>query len=285
VNDRGGFGVTEHSTSQLTDIPETALWALYHRAAEARRPDAVLRDPLAIELVRSIDYAWQERFGTASPRMAQTVALRARCYDTAVREFLDRHPNGTVIALGEGLDTQFWRVDNGTVRSITVDLPESAGLRARFLPPESRQRTVVGDVRDTQWMREAKGSSEVMITAQGLLMYLRPAEVRELLAACAAHFPGGRMVFDAVPRWVRDRVRSGRPAPGSRCRTAPMHWAMDPGEHEKLRSAHPAITEVRDLPMPRGRGIVFRHVAPHADKLPMLRRLRPSVVQLGFSLS
>ena len=32
-------------------VPETLLWTLYHRAVEARRPDAVLQDPKAIELV------------------------------------------------------------------------------------------------------------------------------------------------------------------------------------------------------------------------------------------
>ncbi|UGQ15117.1 class I SAM-dependent methyltransferase [Yinghuangia sp. ASG 101] len=277
--------MTERIAGQLTEVPETALWALYHRAAEARRPDAVLQDPRAIELVRSLDYAWKERFGAVSSRMAQMVALRARCYDAAVQEFLHRHPKGTVIALGEGLDTQFWRVDNGHVHWMTVDLAEPAGLRAQFLPSHGRQRTVVCDVRDPRWLQEAGASSEVMITAQGLLMYLRPAEVRELLAACATHFPGGRMVFDAVPRWVRDRVRSGQRAPGSRCRTAPMHWAMDLGEHEKLRTAHPGISEVRNLPMPPGRGFVFRYLMPRAGSLPGFRRLPPPVVQLGFAAS
>jgi hypothetical protein len=33
-----------------------------------------------------------------------------------VRRFLVEHPEGTVVALGEGLETQFWRVDNGLVR-------------------------------------------------------------------------------------------------------------------------------------------------------------------------
>ncbi|MFE3197936.1 class I SAM-dependent methyltransferase [Embleya sp. NPDC055664] len=276
--------MTDSFTAQLTEIPETALWALYHRATEARRPDAVLADPLAVELVRSIDYPWQERFGVASPWLAQTVALRARCYDAAVRDFLDRHPNGTVVALGEGLETQFWRVDNGHVRWITVDLAEPTALRGKFLPSAERQRTVVCDVREPRWLEEAAGSSEVMITAQGLLMYLRPAEVRELLAACAERFPGGSMVFDAVPRWVRDRARSGQRAPGSRLKP-PMYWAMDSGEHEKLRTAHPGISEVRDLPMPPGRGFVFRHVVPRAGRLPLVRRMRPPIVLLRFGSS
>jgi hypothetical protein len=34
---------------ELEGVPETLLWTLYHRATEARRPDAVLRDPKAVE--------------------------------------------------------------------------------------------------------------------------------------------------------------------------------------------------------------------------------------------
>jgi O-methyltransferase involved in polyketide biosynthesis len=33
----------------LTGVPETLLRTLYHRAQEARRPDAVLHDPPAVE--------------------------------------------------------------------------------------------------------------------------------------------------------------------------------------------------------------------------------------------
>ena len=35
----------------LEGVPETLLWTLYHRALEARRPDPVLHDPAAVELV------------------------------------------------------------------------------------------------------------------------------------------------------------------------------------------------------------------------------------------
>ena len=47
----------------LTGVPETLLWTLWHRVLEARRPDAALADPLAVELVGRIDYPFAERFG------------------------------------------------------------------------------------------------------------------------------------------------------------------------------------------------------------------------------
>ena len=44
-------------------------------------------------------------------------------------------------------------------------------------------------------------SSWVFIVAQGLLMYLEPEAVRQLLAGIADRFPGAELVFDVVPRW------------------------------------------------------------------------------------
>ena len=36
---------------ELDGVPETTLWTLYGRAAEAARPGGVLHDPKAIELM------------------------------------------------------------------------------------------------------------------------------------------------------------------------------------------------------------------------------------------
>ena len=100
--------MTERVRVELGGVPETALWTLYNRAAEAARPDAVIDDPLAVELVGRIDFPFAERFGP--PRLGQWQALRARCFDRALARYLDVHPGATVVALGEGLETQFWRI-------------------------------------------------------------------------------------------------------------------------------------------------------------------------------
>ena len=60
----------------LTGVPETLLWNLHHRALEARRPDTVLHDPVALDAVAGIDYPF-DRFGS-SPHLAEAQALRAR---------------------------------------------------------------------------------------------------------------------------------------------------------------------------------------------------------------
>jgi O-methyltransferase involved in polyketide biosynthesis len=42
---------------ELTGVPETSLWNLYHRAAEARRSDSILMDPGEYKEIASISPA------------------------------------------------------------------------------------------------------------------------------------------------------------------------------------------------------------------------------------
>lgn len=271
--------MTDRLKVELTGVPETLLWNLYHRAAEARRPDAVLDDPKALELVEAIDFPF-ERFG--EPKMAQWHALRVLCFDRAVRRFMTAHPGGTVVALGEGLETQFWRVDDGRVRWLTVDLPETVDVRRRLLPDDPpRRRTLAGSALDHAWMDEVDADEGVLISTQGLLMYLQPDEVRSLIAACAERFPGGALIFDSVPHFMAERSRSTEPVPGASYQAPPWHWSLDPGEHRKVREYSPKIADVRDLRYPRGRGLLA--IAPLAGHLPLIRKLRMPIVELRFA--
>jgi O-methyltransferase involved in polyketide biosynthesis len=275
---------TPKHSPELGGVAETMLWTLFRRAFEARNPRTVLPDPKAVELVDTIDYPFEERLGPAGPALSQGQALRVRTFDRAVRDFLAEHPAGTVVALGEGLETQFWRVDNGTVHWLGVDLPEVAAMRRRLLPdsPDGRRRTLGGDVLELDWAQQV-ATDEVLITAQGLLMYLRPPQVRELIAACAERFPGATMVFDAVPRWFGARTVRGRMSAHGYT-TPPMPWAMDAGELPKLTGAHPSVSAIEELPLPRGRGTYYQRVAPIQHRLPGLRNLRPTMtVRLRFA--
>ncbi|MFJ6215615.1 class I SAM-dependent methyltransferase [Streptomyces sp. NPDC092296] len=269
----------------LAPVPQTALWTLYHRAVEARRPDALLTDPMAIRLVDTLDYPFAERFGAPSAAavrfQARFQAQRVLSFDREVADFLLRHPRGTVVCLGEGLETQFWRIDNGRAQWLTVDLPDSVALRRKLLPPGPRQRLLACSATDDRWMREVDAGHGVLVTAQGLLMYLRPGEVRDLIAGCAEHFPGGGLVFDAVPRWFSRLAVQGKLRTGG-FQAPPMPWGMDASEQQRLRTAHPAVVGVRDVLPPRGAGPAAALLS-YVARVPVLRAKRPSVVHLDFA--
>jgi O-methyltransferase involved in polyketide biosynthesis len=259
----------------LDGVAETALWTLWFRAVEARRTDGMLSDPVAVEILEKIDFPYEGRFGRLFPSQSLAMALRVLTFDGEVRRFLAEHPDGTVVALGEGLETQFWRVDNGSVRWLTVDLPESVALRRQLVPANDRMRAFAGSALDPGWTERIE--PPVLITAQGLLMYLPPADVHALIAMCARHFPGGRFVFDAIPPWLARLV--GRGTAGYR--PPPVRWTLRPSAIAGLSAIDPAIVDVREVVPPAGRGLLG-HALPRWRHIPLLGRVRPTVVALRF---
>ena len=191
--------------ANLHGVPETMLWPLYARATEARRPDARLRDPHAVRIADAIDYDYARSFG--KPHYAHV--NRALAIDDLLRRWIRDHPAGQVVGLGEGLETQFYRVDNGQVRWLSVDVAEAIGVRTRFLPDTDRYRNFACSAVDFRWMGEVDATHGLIVTAAGLLMYLRPDEVTGLIAAIAARFPTAEVVFDTVPRWASVKTLRG----------------------------------------------------------------------------
>jgi O-methyltransferase involved in polyketide biosynthesis len=181
----------------LAGVPETMLWSLHNRACEASRDDAVLVDPHSVTIHAGMQYDFAGHFGEPGG----SLAVRAAAIDRALRLWLETHPDGLVVSLGEGLETQARRVDNGRMRWLSVDLPEAIALRERFIAPTNRFRHVAVSVLDPAWMDEVDDASGLFVVAQGLLMYLDRPSVRDLLHGIAERFPGAELVFDAVPPW------------------------------------------------------------------------------------
>jgi O-methyltransferase involved in polyketide biosynthesis len=266
--------------SHLAGVSETALLTLYGRAYQARRPQPIIDDPMAIRLVDAIDFDF-EKFG----RRGQEMALRSLAFDRATIDYLRDHPSATVVALAEGLQTSFWRVSaalpDAGFRWISVDLPPVIELRDRLLPSSPRITALAQSALDYSWADAVGASGGVFITAEGLLMYLQPDEAMGLIAECARRFPGGRMLFDLppvlVPKVARNGLRSSR-----HYRVPPMPFSLSAAQLARLPETVPGIRAVHDLPMPAGRGFFFGKVYPAVWRWPLLRNHRGAYTLVEF---
>ncbi|RWA15906.1 O-methyltransferase [Mycolicibacterium elephantis DSM 44368] len=266
----------------LTGVSETALMTLQVRATEARRPDAILDDPMAIRLVDSIDFDFA-KFGI--PRR-QDMAVRSLAFDRHTRRYLSDHPKATVVALAEGLQTSFYRLDAADVghefRWLTVDLLPMIELRRKLLPASERVQMAAQSALDYSWMDRVDTEHGVFITAEGLLMYLQPEEALGLIAECAKRFPGGQMMFDLPPAWFAAAVTRGLLRPSLRYRVPPMPFSLTPSQAANLVHDIPGIRAVHDVPIPPGRGKVFNALVWAAQRIPVFDPVRPVFTLLEF---
>lgn len=266
--------------AELTGVSETALLTLYGRSREARRPDALLEDPMAIRLVDSIDYDFS-RFGATR----QDMAVRAKTFDKQTVRYLTEHPDATVVALAEGLQTSFWRIDaalpDAHFRWFTVDLPPIIDLRRRLLPADERIELCAQSALDYSWMDKVDPKPGVFITAEGLLMYLQPDEALGLITQCARRFPGGRMLFDLPPAWFAGLAQRGWLRPTLRYKVPPMPFHMTPARAARLVEV-PGVRAVHDIPVEPGRGRLFNSLVGLANNVGLFDPVRMVTTLLEF---
>ena len=187
----------------LNAVSQTLLIPLYFRAMESQRPDALVRDPKAVELVGRLDVDFS---GVQRLKNEQVnYLLRMKEFDRQARAFLAEHPDGVIVDLGCGLDTRFERVDNGQVEWYGLDLPEVIELRKELLEETPRSHFIGCSVLDFSWMDALSGQAgkrgqpgwPFLFLAEAMLVYLEEADVKRLVQALAERFPGAEMVCDA----------------------------------------------------------------------------------------
>jgi O-methyltransferase involved in polyketide biosynthesis len=266
--------------SLLTGVSETALLTLYGRAYQAGHSDPIIEDPMAIELVASLDFDF-EKFG----RRGQEMALRSLAVDRCAIDYLTARPKATVVALAEGLQTSFWRLDRALPDAqfswLSVDLPAVVDLRQRLLPQTPRITQLAQSALDYGWIDKVDAGNGIFITAEGMLMYLQPDEALGLIAECARRFPGGRMFFDLPPTIVKKVARRGLRS-SKRYRVPPMPFSLSIGQLTKLADTVPGIVAVHDVPMPAGRGLFFGKLYPAFWRFPPTKPYRGVFALLEF---
>ncbi|MEI6729111.1 MAG: class I SAM-dependent methyltransferase [bacterium] len=262
----------------LRGVPETMLAPLYNRAWEQKRADRLIDDPLSLKIANSIDYDYEANFG----KPMAWHAIRSRVFDDAIREWLKLYPNGTIVSLGEGLDTQFWRVDNGLLNWISVDLPESIEVRSCFLPANKRNKLISCSALDYKWSQHVPKDVPVFFVFGGLLMYFLEKEVGNLLFFIADNFPNSNLLFDMNTKFHSSKTLEG--FYNTKKYTAPsMPWGLNYDKSDKLLSIHPKFIQKMkmtffDVFPERLRPYSFiRHVAWLND------RLSPWMIQLSVS--
>jgi O-methyltransferase involved in polyketide biosynthesis len=185
--------------TDLKGVSETLLIPLHHRVEESRSGSSSFKDTIAEHFHDAIVYDWS-RLGTGPLGPVQRLGMAARTtiLDEQVRTFIGSHPEGLVVNLGAGLDTRFYRVDNGSICWIDLDLPDVIAFRRRLEESaNSRHALLAASVFDEGWIAEVKryAKEHILFVAEGLFPYFTEAQHRSIFALLADNFPAQEMLF------------------------------------------------------------------------------------------
>jgi methyltransferase (TIGR00027 family) len=171
-------------SSPIRDISDTARWMAVYRARESDRPDAVFRDPFA----RALAGERGEQILKAMPfaeANAWPFVARTYLFDRAIARHIKAGAD-VVLNLAAGLDTRPYRMAlPPSLRWIEVDLPDILDYKEEVLgdatPVCAVERVRLDlsnhDARRGLFARIGREASNVLVAAEGLLIYLMPDEV------------------------------------------------------------------------------------------------------------
>jgi methyltransferase (TIGR00027 family) len=160
-------------------------------------------------------------FDWMMPGQFEAFGHRKAFCERLVRDGIDAGAT-QVLALGAGYDTLGWRLgpEFAGVQFFEIDHPATASLKARgievmgpranlhLIPEDLGKRKLVDVLKaDEAWDQTA----QTVIIAEGLLMYLPPESVRDLLVQCAVVTGGGsRIAFTYIGTGADGRPDAGR---------------------------------------------------------------------------
>ena len=198
-------------------VQETLVIPLYGRMKCSALYPNLFRDETAQRIIDQIDYDFStlEKISQSSMQQFGFLEAAMRQSDLAweVRDYLKAHPKAAVVNLGCGLDNTGRSCDNGSCKLYNLDFPDVIALRDQLLPAGEREENIPCDLNDTAWFSRIDASEGVVFFAAGVFYYFLTEQVRALVRAMAAAFPGGRLVFDAANKaavklmlktWIKD---------------------------------------------------------------------------------
>ena len=209
----------------LSALEETLFIPLWCRAQASLHDPSLFYDPKAVELVQTIDYDFSAIETRLSPVIRLVSVARARQCDRIVKAYIAQHPRASVVDLGAGLDTAFYRIDNGLIDWYDLDLPDVIAVRKQLLPERDRVRCIAKSLFDVSWCDDLINENNgVFASAGAVLGYFDEVKVKRFFSALADRLPGGQMVFTAYS--PRELALINKSLQGVGMKDIAMKWAL-----------------------------------------------------------
>jgi len=185
----------------LTGSAETMLQSFYARAKYSRKKNAKFYDAKAIELIDKIDYDFSKAENDST--MSNGVIARTIVFDELVKDFINKNPDCTVVNIACGLDTRFYRMDNGRIIWYNVDLPETIEVRDAIYHESGRVSTIGISATDPSWADKVTKRGKMLFIIEGLSMYLTSDENAQMLSIIRDKFDNATVLMECLAKkWV-----------------------------------------------------------------------------------
>ena len=185
--------------SKLGVVEDTLYVPMLGRIYATEHCRNILYDKKALELKNGLPKGLVEN-DTQTQYTYLASASRSANVDRYIKDFTERKPNGIIVQIGCGLETTYYRNDNGQTLWYGVDLPHVIEYRIGLLPENEREEYIPGDAFSKEWIEEIRAehpTEPLLVVASGLFYYFEEENVLELIKLLM-NYGDIEVLFDTV---------------------------------------------------------------------------------------
>ena len=253
-------------------IEDTTYVPMLGRIYASEKFPNILNDKMALRIKSKLPKDIKGK-DTQTPYTLMAGAVRSVNMDRYIQDFLSRHPDGIIVNIGCGLETTFYRNDNGKTLWYEIDLPEVIAYRKELIGENERDITLAADGFSEEWIkmvREKHSHEPLLVTGSGLFYYFEKEKIYNLFRILKK-YGDVEMVFDTVNSQGMKQIRKYMKQVGHE--DATMYFYLDdPAEIIKETDA----VYAKDEPyyahtVKKGLGFVTKMTMIISDKFKMVK--------------
>ncbi len=190
----------------LTSVEETLFVPMRGRVYTSENFPEILNDKKALEISKKLPESYMN-MEKESQYTLMASGIRSMNIDRYITKFLTKNPCGTVINIGCGMETTFYRHDNNKAVWYEIDLEEVTNLRKKVFEENSRDIVLTYSMFDYNWIKKVKKSEgPYLIVASGVFYYFEEKAVIEFFKK-VKELGNVEIVFDTVSKFGMKQTR------------------------------------------------------------------------------
>ncbi len=182
----------------LGPVQKTLFLPVWARAMESQKSKPLLIDNTAVKIMEIIDYDFTKIMETISEIVQISWIARCKRFDDIINNFIKRHPYGTIVNIGCGMDTTYERLNNGSIRWYDLDLPDVINLRQIFIEENSKREFISSSFLDPSWFEKIKINDSALFISANVFWYIKENLMEEFFKNIANTFNNLEMLFDVA---------------------------------------------------------------------------------------
>ena len=177
----------------MNNVNKTLYIPLYGKSYVSKK-GIILDDKKAEKIWAQEGFALKGK--SKSKWLAYYMGMRSAVFDDWGKEKIKENPSAIVLHIGCGMDSRVERVNKQNTQWYDVDFPDVIEERKKYYTENEHYHMIASDAREQAWVTELPKNKNAIIIMEGISMYFKLDELKDLLDNLSQQFTFIHLLMD-----------------------------------------------------------------------------------------